>query len=50
VLVGITSFGDGCAKDGHPGVYTRVSAIRGWVLGRLARTSIPGGAAIKVSR
>jgi trypsin len=34
VLVGITSFGDGCARAGHPGVYTRVSAIRAWVTGR----------------
>ncbi len=31
-LVGITSFGDGCARTGHPGVYTRVAAIRGWVM------------------
>ena len=35
VLVGITSFGFGCAKDGHPGVYTRVTAIRAWTLEQL---------------
>jgi trypsin len=35
VMVGITSFGIGCAKDGHPGVYTRVAAIRAWTLAQL---------------
>ena len=34
-LVGITSFGEGCARPGHPGVYTRVTAIRAWVLAQL---------------
>jgi trypsin len=43
VLVGITSFGFGCARAGHPGVYTRVSSIRGWALGQIART-LPGAA------
>ena len=43
VLVGITSFGTGCARAGHPGVYTRVPSIRGWALGQIAR-SLPAAA------
>ncbi|XP_064096496.1 proclotting enzyme-like, partial [Macrobrachium nipponense] len=32
VLVGITSFGQGCGKKGYPGVYTRVTALLDWIL------------------
>ena len=35
VLVGITSFGRGCAENAHPGVYTRVAAVRAWTLAQL---------------
>jgi trypsin len=42
-LVGITSFGYGCAQAAHPGVYTRVSAIRAWALAQIMRASAISG-------
>mmetsp|Transcript_26199 Transcript_26199/g.60687 ORF Transcript_26199/g.60687 Transcript_26199/m.60687 type:complete len:420 (-) Transcript_26199:371-1630(-) len=31
VVRGVTSWGDGCALEGYPGVYARVSSALGWI-------------------
>lgn len=31
VIVGVTSFGYGCAQKGYSGVYTRVAAYSNWI-------------------
>jgi len=31
VLVGLTSFGEGCARKSFSGIYTRVAAFQDWI-------------------
>jgi trypsin len=37
VAMGITSYGEGCARQGKPGVYTRVSIYSSWITGIVSR-------------
>merc|ERR1719319_944709 len=48
MLVGITSYGYGCARPGTPGFYTNVAAYRSWIDRGLASLGPgrPGGGAI----
>uniref|UniRef100_A0A8C4X320 Acrosin n=1 Tax=Erpetoichthys calabaricus TaxID=27687 RepID=A0A8C4X320_ERPCA len=40
-LVGITSFGRGCAEKGSPGIYTRVSNYKDWWVTRSPKQHLP---------
>ena len=34
VVVGITSYGYGCAEAGYPGIYTRISYFYNWIMAK----------------
>jgi secreted trypsin-like serine protease len=31
ILAGVTSYGEGCARAGYPGLYTRISAFKSYI-------------------